>query len=211
MLFLRESIDSANIRLIAESESKDLFIEGVFAQAEKKNRNGRIYPKNIMEAAVKTYVDNSVSRNRALGELMHPENRPMPNPKLASHLTTSLVMDGNDVRGKAKILETPEGNIVRGLLKGGVQLGVSTRGLGSVSNRGNTSYVSEDYMMTAVDIVTDPSAIDAWVQAVNESQEWLITDDGRIVEAVQKKIKKTKLTEEKKLELMQNFLQTIRG
>ena len=83
MLFLRESIDSANIRLIAESESKDLFIEGVFAQAEKKNRNGRIYPKNIMEAAVKTYVDDFVSRNRALGELMHPENRPMLCPDAA--------------------------------------------------------------------------------------------------------------------------------
>lgn len=213
MIFLREAIESnQGITMLMEGvDSKDLFIEGVFAQAEKRNRNGRVYPKKVMESAVGSYNEQFVVGNRALGELSHPENRPNVKPELASHLTTSLKFDGDDVKGKARILETPQGNIVRGLLKGGVQLGVSTRGLGSVASRGGTSYVTDDYKITAVDIVTDPSAIDAWVQAVNESQEWLITDDGRIIESVKKEIKKKRISEEHALKLMQKFLSTIRG
>ena len=214
MRFLIEQVDQSEIRLVNESKedgSKDLFIEGIFAQAEKKNRNGRIYPKNIMESATNAYIKDYVATRRAIGELTHPTNRPMPSPEMASHLITELKMDGNNVLGKAKILSTPQGNIVRGLLDGGVQLGVSTRGLGSLVNRAGTSYVDDDYKITAVDIVTDPSAIDAWVNAVNESQEWLITGDGQVVEQIQKTIKKKKLTEQQKWKMFKHFFESLRG
>lgn len=113
-----------------EDGSKTHVIEGVFMQAESKNRNGRIYPKAVMESAVKKYVDEQVSKDRAVGELNHPEG-PTVNLDKVSHKITELKFEGNDVMGKARILDTPMGNIVKGLLEGGVQLGVSTRGMGS--------------------------------------------------------------------------------
>lgn len=210
MKFLRESTDTSDIRLITEGIQKELFIEGIFAQAETKNRNGRVYPKKIMESAVKTYVNEFVSSKRALGELSHPENRPTVKPELASHLITEFRMDGNNVMGKAKILNTPQGQIVKGLLEGGVKLGVSTRGLGSVTERAGSTYVGDDYTLMAVDVVSDPSGIDCWVNAINESQDWMITDDGRIVEAIRKELKKQKLTEERALAMFSKFLRDIK-
>jgi len=210
MKFLRESFETSDIRIITEGIQKDLFIEGIFAQAETKNRNGRVYPQKIMESAVKTYVNEYVSSNRALGELSHPENRPTVKPELASHLVTEFRMDGNNVMGKAKILNTPQGQIVKGLLEGGVKLGVSTRGLGSVTEKAGSTYVGDDYTLMAVDVVSDPSGIDCWVNAVNESQDWMITDDGRIVEAIRKELKKQKLTEDKALAMFSKFLRDIK-
>ena len=214
MILLKEFVDSSSsIDMIVEETGgkKDLYIKGIFAEAELKNRNGRIYPKDVMKSAIDKYNEEYVLKGRAISELSHPDGRPQPKPEFASHLVTELNMDGNTVYGKAKVLNTPNGNILKGLLEGGVKFGVSTRGLGSISERAGTRYVCNDYVITAIDAVTDPSSINAFVDAVNESQEWLITDDGRIVESIRKEIKKNKLTEERKLQMIQNFLLSIRG
>ena len=155
-----------------EDGSKTHVIEGVFMQAESKNRNGRVYPKAIMESAVNKYVDEQVSKNRAVGELNHPEG-PTVNLDKVSHMITDLNFEGNDVMGKARILDTPMGNIVKGLLEGGVQLGVSTRGMGSLEERNGTMYVKDDFMLNTVDIVQDPSAPNAFVNGIMEGVEWV--------------------------------------
>ena len=217
MIFLRESVDFNEFKVIQEGteKGKDLFIEGIFAQAEIKNRNGRVYPKNVMESAVNRYVTEWVDRNRAMGELSHPENRPMVKPEMASHLIKEFRMDGNNVMGKAKILNTPQGQIVKGLLEGGVQLGVSTRGLGSLVERSGAKYVQSDFMMTAVDIVSDPSGPDAWVDAINEGREWVYLD-GKYVERDISEAKSVirsstvKQLDEKKLALFEDFLRKIK-
>ena len=165
----------SNVQCIVEKKedgAKAYVIEGVFAQAEQKNRNGRIYPKAIMERAVGKYVDEQVSKKRAVGELNHPEG-PTVNLDKVSHLITDLRMEGNDVVGKAQILDTPMGQIVKGLLEGGVQLGVSTRGMGSLEQRNGTAYVREDFILNTVDIVQDPSAPGAFVNGIMEGVEWV--------------------------------------
>ena len=213
MLLLRESVDFSDVQLLTEADAsgkKSLFIEGIFAQAEKKNRNGRIYPKSVMEQSVNAYIENHVKKKRALGEISHPDGRPQVKPELASHLITELKFNGNDVYGKAKVLETPQGMVLAGLLNGGVQMGVSTRGLGTVSERAGQTYVNSDYLIAAIDAVADPSGIDCFVDAVNESQEWLVLDNGQIVEKIQKEIKKTRLTEERKFKLIQEFFASLR-
>jgi|TARA_R110000787_G_scaffold49136_1_gene118120 hypothetical protein len=151
---------------------KSYMIEGIFAQAEAKNRNGRIYPKAIMEKAVNKYVKEQVSQKRAVGELNHPEG-PTVNLDKVSHLITDLRFEGNDVVGKASILDTPNGKIVKGLLDGGVKLGVSTRGMGSLENRNGTMYVKDDFILNTVDIVQDPSAPTAFVNGIMEGVEWV--------------------------------------
>jgi hypothetical protein len=164
-----------NISCIVEKKedgSKKYAIEGVFMQSESKNRNGRIYPKKIMENAVSKYVDEQVSQNRAVGELNHPEG-PTVNLDKVSHLITDLRWEGNDVVGKASILDTPMGQIVKGLLEGGVNLGVSTRGMGSLESRGGVNYVGEDFTLSTVDIVQDPSAPNAFVNGIMEGVEWV--------------------------------------
>lgn len=214
MILLKEFVDSGNsMDMIVEETNgkKCLFIKGIFAEAELKNRNGRIYPKEVLRSAIDTYNEEYVLKGRAISELSHPEGRPQPKPEFASHLVTELKMDGNTVYGKAKVLDTPNGNILRGLLEGGVKFGVSTRGLGTLSERAGVRYVRDDYVITAIDAVTDPSSINAFVDAVNESQEWMITDDGRIIESIKKEIKKNKLNEERKFQLIQQFLLSIRG
>ena len=155
-----------------ENGEKSFTIEGVFAQAEQKNRNGRIYPKQIMENAVNKYVTDQVSKRRAVGELNHPEG-PTVNLDKVSHLITDLKFEGNDVIGKAQILDTPMGRIVKGLLEGGVQLGVSTRGMGSLEQRNGVSYVRDDFLLNTIDIVQDPSAPGAFVNGIMEGVEWV--------------------------------------
>lgn len=214
MILLKEFVDSGNsMDMIVEETNgkKCMYIKGIFAEAELKNRNGRIYPKEVLKSAINTYNEEYVLKGRAISELSHPEGRPQPKPEFASHLVTELKMDGNTVYGKAKVLDTPNGNILRGLLEGGVKFGVSTRGLGTLSERAGVRYVRDDYVITAIDAVTDPSSINAFVDAVNESQEWMITDDGRIIESIKKEIKKNKLNEERKFQLIQQFLLSIRG
>ena len=164
-----------NVECIVEKKSdgtKKFTIEGVFMQSEQKNRNGRIYPRKVMENAVAKYVEDQVSKNRAVGELNHPEG-PTVNLDKVSHLITDLRWEGNDVVGKASILDTPMGQIVKGLLEGGVNLGVSTRGMGSLEQRGNASYVKDDFQLSTVDIVQDPSAPGAFVNGIMEGVEWV--------------------------------------
>ena len=155
-----------------ETGKKKYIVEGIFAVAEGKNRNGRIYPKAVMEKAVGKYVKEQVKTNRAVGELNHPDG-PTVNLDKVSHLITDLKMDGNNVMGKARILETPMGQIVAGLLEGGVQLGVSTRGMGSLEEKNGTMYVKDDFMLNTVDIVQDPSASKAFVNGIMEGVDWI--------------------------------------
>ncbi len=184
-----------DIECIVESKedgTKNHFIEGVFMQSEAKNRNGRIYPKPIMEKAVDTYVTEQVSKNRAVGELNHPEG-PTVNLDKVSHKITELSWKGNDVVGKAQILDTPMGNIVKGLLEGGVQLGVSTRGMGSLEEKNGTMYVKDDFVLNTVDIVQDPSAPTAFVNGIMEGVEWVWNNgiiEPQVIEQMETEIKK---------------------
>ena len=174
-----------------EDGSKNFVIEGVFAQAEQKNRNGRIYPKAIMEKAVNKYVTDQVNKKRAVGELNHPEG-PTVNLDKVSHLITDLKFEGNNVMGKAQILDTPMGQIVKGLLEGGVQLGVSTRGMGSLENRNGVMYVKDDFILNTVDIVHDPSAPAAFVNGIMEGVEWVWNNgviEPQVIEKMETEIK----------------------
>ena len=156
----------------AKDGKKKYIIEGIFAQADKKNRNGRIYPKPIMEKAIGKYNTEQVSKGRAVGELNHPEG-PTVNLDKVSHKIDSLEFKGNDVMGKATILETPMGKIVEGLLEGGVGLGVSTRGMGSLVQQNGAMVVKDDFLLNAIDIVQDPSAPGAFVNGIMEGVEWI--------------------------------------
>ena len=216
-MFLISEHQSDEISLITEknaSGQKDTFIEGVFLQTNMKNRNGRVYPMDIMENEVKRYNKEFISKNRAYGELGHPEG-PTINLERVSHMITSLEKDGNNFVGKAKIMNTPMGNIVKGLLNDGAKLGVSSRGMGSVTQKNNAQYVQNDFMLaTAADIVADPSAPDAFVDGIMEGVEWI--KEGSIFKAVEieswkDQIRQTKQRhlEEKKLEIMKNFLSKL--
>ena len=184
-----------NIEVITEARKDggtNHFIEGIFMQSESKNKNGRIYPRPIMEKAVDKYVTEQVSKNRAVGELNHPEG-PTVNLDKVSHKITELNWKGNDVVGKAQILDTPMGNIVKGLLNGGVQLGVSTRGMGSLEQRNGTMYVKDDFVLNTVDIVQDPSAPTAFVNGIMEGVEWVWNNgviEAQVIENMETEIKK---------------------
>ena len=184
-----------NIQCIVEAKedgTKNHFIEGVFMQSEAKNRNGRIYPKAIMESAVDKYVTEQVSQNRAVGELNHPEG-PTVNLDKVSHKITELSWKGNDVVGKAQVLDTPMGNIVKGLLEGGVQLGVSTRGMGSLEEKNGIMFVKDDFVLNTVDIVQDPSAPTAFVNGIMEGVEWVWNNgiiESQVIEQMETEIKK---------------------
>jgi len=155
-----------------EDGSKNYVIEGIFAQAEQKNRNGRIYPKAILENAVSKYDKEQVRTQRAVGELNHPAG-PIINLDKVSHRITELKWDGNNVMGKALILDTPNGKIVKGLLDGGVKLGVSTRGMGTLEQKNGVNMVGKDFVLNTVDIVQDPSAPSAFVNGIMEGVEWI--------------------------------------
>jgi len=185
-----------NIKLIKEDVEggpANYYISGVFMQAEEKNRNGRIYPKDILMNEVKNYNNNFVNGKRAFGELGHPEG-PTVNLERVSHIITDLQEKNNDVVGKAKIMDTPMGKIVKNLLDEGAQLGVSSRGMGSLTEKNGTKFVDDDFMLAAVDIVADPSAPNAFVDGIMEGKEW-IWDNGIIKEKTingyKKKIYKT--------------------
>ena len=175
-----------------EDGSKTHMIEGIFAMAESKNRNGRVYPEAVLRNAVEKYVDEQVSKDRAVGELNHPDG-PTVNLDKVSHKIEGLEMDGNNVMGKARILETPMGNIVKGLLEGGVQLGVSTRGMGSLEQRNGTMYVKDDFMLNTVDIVQDPSAPNAFVNGIMEGVDWIWNNgiiEAQEIEKIETEIKR---------------------
>jgi hypothetical protein len=175
MKLITENIEDVQYILEEDTKTgqKKSLIEGIFMQADQKNRNGRIYPRSVLESAVKRYTTEQVAKNRAVGELNHPEG-PTINLDKVSHRITELRWDGSNVMGKALILDTPMGRIARGLLEGGVQLGVSSRGMGSLEQRNGVSYVKPDFMLATVDIVQDPSAPEAFVNGIMEGVEWIL-------------------------------------
>ena len=194
---------------------KNYAIQGIFAQAETKNRNGRIYPMSIMEKALGKYVDTQVSKGRAVGELNHPEG-PTVNLDRVSHKIDDLHFEGNNVVGKASILDTPMGQVVKGLLDGGVTFGVSTRGMGSLKNNGNAMVVNDDYILNAVDIVQDPSAPSAFVNGIMEGVEWVWNNgiiESRTIEKMETEIKKAPRTNlyETEVREFKNFLSLLKS
>jgi hypothetical protein len=207
-----------NIEVLTEADekgNKKYAIEGIFMQAEQKNRNGRIYPKAVLAEALDKYNTNQVSKGRAVGELNHPEG-PTVNLDKVSHKIESLNWKGNDVVGKATILETPMGKIVQGLLDGGVNLGVSTRGMGSLERRGNAMYVKDDFLLNAVDIVQDPSAPSAFVNGVMEGVEWVWNNgiiEAKQIEQMETEIKKAPRTDlyETQVREFKNFLSLLKS
>ena len=210
-----------NINYLVEQDPKtgkdSVYIEGIMLQTEVKNKNGRIYPKEIMQKEVKRYTKEYINEKRAYGELGHPEG-PTINLERTSHLIQSLKEDGNNFVGKAKILSTPMGEIVKNLLADGARLGVSSRGMGSLkasSEKGGVQMVQSDFQLaTAADIVADPSAPDAFVNGVMEGVEW-IWDNGVIkaqkIEEYKSKIRraKTHKLQEVKLQAFSDFLENL--
>ena len=197
-----------------EKGQKEYFIEGIFMQSEIKNRNGRIYPKEVMEKEVKRYVKEFVEKDRAFGELGHPDG-PTINLDKVSHLITKLEEDGNNYVGRAKILSTPNGQIVRNLIDDGAKLGVSSRGLGSLEQKNGAQYVKGDFQLaTAADIVADPSAPEAFVEGIMEGVEW-VWDNGilkaRDIEIIETEIKTAKNTTSSDVEIraFKNFLSKL--
>ena len=217
MRLIREVFEQTNT--IVESKlgkGKEYFIEGIFLQSELKNRNGRMYPESIMDNEVNRYIKESVEKNRAYGELGHPDT-PSINLDRVSHMIVSLRKEGTNYIGKAKILETPMGQIARGLLDGGANLGVSSRALGSLqTNNEGVQIVQDDFMLsTAADIVADPSAPDAFVRGIMESKEWVFVDGKFVeqhIEEAQRSIRKasSRNLQEAKIYAFQKFLSKIR-
>lgn len=173
MKLITEHTDELRYMTEDKNGQRKYVIEGIFMQAEAKNRNGRIYPREVLEAATDKYSTEQVSRGRAVGELGHPDS-PTINLDRVSHKITELNWDGNNVVGKAEILETPMGQIVRGLMDGDVQLGVSTRGMGSLKQQKGKTVVSDDFILSTVDIVQDPSAPEAFVNGIMEGVDYFV-------------------------------------
>ena len=197
-----------------DKNKPNVFIEGVFLQSDLKNKNGRIYPKEIMQREVQRYVDENVKTKRAYGELGHPEG-PTVNLDRVSHMITDLREDGNNWIGKAKIMDTPMGRIVKELISEGAQLGVSSRGLGSLKERNGINEVQDDFMLaTAADIVADPSAPDAFVSGIMEGKEWVFVN-GRWteqdIEEARSTISRANIAdlEEEKLQVFSNFIHKL--
>lgn len=199
-----------NVRLIKEavgnSGKKDYFIEGVFMQADIKNRNGRVYPLKILQREVERYIKEAINENRALGELGHPDG-PGINLDRVSHKIISLKKEGSNFIGKAKILDTAPGQIVKNLLDEGVSLGVSSRGMGSLRQiQSDIHEVQEDfYLATAADIVAEPSAPEAFVNGIMEGKEWFRVGDDIVAEQVYEMRKRIMKTPRKKLNALEEF------
>ena len=181
MKLIREEIEAVEVLCEEKNGRKSFYIQGPFLQGDIKNRNGRIYESRILAKEVNRYNEEYISKNRAMGELGHPDG-PTVNLDRVSHKITSLKQEGSNFVGRAKILETPMGRIAGALLNDGVTLGVSSRGMGSLTQRNGVNYVGEDFMLaTAADIVADPSAPDAFVQGIMEGKEW-VWDNGLLKE-----------------------------
>jgi len=197
-----------------ETGKKSHFIEGVFLQSNLKNRNGRMYPKEVMQKEVARYTKESIEKKRAYGELGHPDG-PTVNLDRVSHMIVGLKEDGDNYIGRAKILDTPMGRIVKELIGEGASLGVSSRGLGSLKERNGVNEVQEDFMLaTAADIVADPSAPDAYVQGIMENKEWTFVNgiwQEKELEESKAMIRaaSTKELEAVKLQVFENFLSKL--
>jgi hypothetical protein len=214
MKLITESIEDIRILTEEKDGEKHLYIEGVFLQSEIKNRNGRIYPFDVLNKEVERYSEEYVKAGRALGELGHPDG-PTVNLDRVSHKITSLKAEGNNFMGKARILDTPMGKIAKSLLGEGVKLGVSSRGMGSLKEENGVKYVSDDFMLaTAADIVADPSAPDAFVNGIMEGKEW-VWEGGllreRQIQEMKKEIDNSSRVEleEKMLKAFDQFLSNL--
>jgi hypothetical protein len=206
-----------NLEYIAEANAdgeKEFFIEGIFMQANQKNRNGRMYPTDILEREVERYNKEYVEKNRAFGELGHPQG-PTINLERVSHMIKSLTKEGDNFMGKAKIMDSPYGNIVKNLIKEGASLGVSSRGMGSLKSKNGVNEVQGDfYLATAADIVADPSAPDAFVEGIMEGVEW-VYEGGKwvehFVEQAQQEVHAASKAdlEQVKLQVFENFLKRL--
>ena len=215
MKLITETIENVEVITEGTGADKKLYIEGVFLQSEIKNRNGRMYPFNVLEKEVNRYNEEYVKTSRALGELGHPDG-PTVNLDRVSHRITSLRAEGNNFIGKAQIMNTPMGNIAKSLLEDGVKLGVSSRGMGSIDRREDMGVVMDDFMLaTAADIVADPSAPDAFVEGIMEGKDW-VWDGGILRERAAAKTYQTintltdqKRLDEQKLNLFNDFLSNL--
>ena len=194
------------VEYIVEGKEKQQYIKGIFMQSEIKNQNGRVYPFSVLKKEVRNFNEKYVKQDRALGELGHPMG-PTVNLDRVSHVITELFEDGKNFVGKAKIIDTPNGKIVKNLLESGVRLGVSSRGLGSVkTNKNGVNEVQDDFVLSTVDIVSDPSAPDAFVNGIMEGKEFSLT--GEVEYEIQQEIKNTVKfrLEQKKIELFKRFM-----
>ncbi len=197
------------VEYIVEGKNKQQYIKGIFLQSDIKNQNGRVYPFNVLKKQVRKFNENFVKKDRALGELGHPMG-PTVNLDRVSHMITELYEDGKNFIGKAKVIDTPNGKIVKNLLESGVRLGVSSRGLGSVkTNKAGVNEVQNDFVLSTVDIVADPSAPDAFVNGIMEGKEFSLT--GELEYDIRKEIKNTisKRLDEKKIKLFQKFINNL--
>ena len=215
MKLIREEIETAKVTITeGKNGKKSHFIEGVFLQGEIKNRNGRMYPISTLQREAVNYNKKYIEKGRALGELGHPDG-PTINLDRVSHLITSLKQEGNNYVGKARLLDTPMGNIAKNLIDEGVKLGVSSRGLGTIRERDGVKVVMDDFMLaTAADIVADPSAPDAFVNGIMEGKEWIYNNGSvqeQTVEQIKKRIDNAALNqmEEVKLSAFNQFLQQL--
>lgn len=215
-MYLITETNQDDVRFLTEANEKgekQYFIEGIFMQSGVKNRNGRVYPESILNTEVERYNNEFVAKNRAMGELGHPEG-PTVNLERVSHIIKDLRVEGKNIYGKAKILETPMGKIAKNLLNEGCMFGVSSRGMGSLQEKNGVNYVQDDFMLASVDIVADPSAPNAFVNGIMEGKEW-IWDNGIIKERQIEKYKKiikessNRALEENTLKVFQDFLSKL--
>ncbi|AGH26501.1 protease [Cyanophage P-RSM1] len=214
MRLIAEEINNVDFLCEEKEGKKNYFIEGIFLQAELKNRNNRMYPLKTLTKEVAKYDENYIQKGRALGELGHPDG-PSINLDRVSHKIMSLKEDGNNFIGRAKLLDTPMGKVAKSLLDEGVKLGVSSRGMGSIRKEDNCNVVMDDFMLaTAADIVADPSAPDAFVDGIMEGKEW-VWDNGVLKESTVAQIK-TEIDhatlinlQERKVSAFESFLKSL--
>jgi|TARA_R110000803_G_scaffold18790_5_gene49855 hypothetical protein len=214
MKLISEEVTNAEYLVEEKNGKKEYKIRGVFLQSNVKNRNGRVYPREILVREVNRYTKEFINKNRAFGELGHPDG-PTVNLERVCHMVKSLTPDGDNFIGEAKIMDTPYGKIVKGLIDEGAQLGVSSRGMGSIVARNGVNYVKDDfYLATAADIVADPSAPDAFVEGIMESRNW-VWENGILkekeIEAWKNQIRmaRQRSLDETKIKVFESFLKKL--
>lgn len=217
MKLIKETVEDVQyiVEAVDTSGTKCHKIRGIFLQTDIENKNGRVYEFGIVENVVKNYHENYIAKNRALGELGHPDG-PSINLDRVSHMITCLKPEGKNFVGEAKILDTPNGRIVKALMEAGAQLGVSSRGLGSIVQKNGVSYIQPDFMLaTAADIVADPSAPDAFVQSIMEGADWVYnasTNSWMMAEQIRSKINKmtTNQVVDNQARMFEAFLKSLK-
>lgn len=216
MKLITEVIEDVSSVITEDNGEKTAFIEGKFIQGDVKNRNGRVYPSQVLEREVNRYIQEVVNKNRAYGELGHPPS-PAINLDKVSHMITNLHREGSDYIGKAKIIEkTPMGSIAKSLIEAGANLGVSTRGVGSLREKNGIMEVQQDFRLSTVDIVSDPSGPDCFVNGIMEGTEWYLDDNGwkqveETKEEIETSVRSRELSEEKKVQIFEKFMKSLKS